>query len=134
MSEFIEIELTGPIPSKKNSKRIVKAGKTGRSMLIGSSAYLGWKKSAAAQIRGQYGGGAIKQVWRVQLFITYGDLRKRDLTNTAESVMDALVDAGVIEDDNWQVTGAVLLFPFYEKGKFGCRVNIWPSIKGGDGR
>ena len=30
------------------------------------------------------------------------DKRKTDLTNKAESVMDLLVDCGVIEDDSWQ--------------------------------
>lgn len=32
-------------------------------------------------------------------------LRKSDLTNKAESVMDLLVDVGIIEDDNWFVVG-----------------------------
>lgn len=35
--------------------------------------------------------------------------RKADLTNKAESIMDALVDAGVLEDDNWFVCGDIRL-------------------------
>jgi Holliday junction resolvase RusA-like endonuclease len=31
------------------------------------------------------------------------DNRRRDLTNMAESVMDLLVDYGVIADDRWQI-------------------------------
>ena len=34
-----------------------------------------------------------------------------DLTNKAESIMDTLVDAGILEDDCWKQTGPVHLIP-----------------------
>ena len=47
-----------------------------------------------------------------------------DLTNKAESIMDMLVAAQILEDDNWFVTGPVLLYPHYEKNKTRCKIII----------
>lgn len=40
---------------------------------------------------------------RVEIDFYPSSLRKADLSNKAESIMDALVDAGIIKDDNWFV-------------------------------
>jgi len=48
-------------------------------------------------------------VSQVELVFYAGDKRKADLSNKAESVMDLLVDTGVIEDDNWFVIPELLL-------------------------
>jgi Holliday junction resolvase RusA-like endonuclease len=37
------------------------------------------------------------------------DAIRADLTNKAESIMDLLVDAGVLQDDNWNVVPEVIL-------------------------
>ena len=37
------------------------------------------------------------------------DNRRRDLTNITESIMDFLVDRGIISDDRWQVIGAITI-------------------------
>jgi len=55
----------------------------------------------------------------------YGDLRAKDNTNTADSVMDALVKAKVIKDDNWKVTGVLILIPEYQKNHFGASIRIY---------
>lgn len=41
----------------------------------------------------------------VEVMMYAHDARKFDLTNKAESVMDLLVDAGIIEDDNCEIVG-----------------------------
>lgn len=40
------------------------------------------------------------------------DARKTDLTNKAESIMDLLVDNGIIEDDNCHVVPFISLYYF----------------------
>ncbi len=44
---------------------------------------------------------------RIELIFYPSTKRKADATNKAESVMDLLVDAGIIEDDNWFVVPEV---------------------------
>lgn len=62
--------------------------------------------------------GASKQLYRVPNFgkpnlieLTFFPKTKRgsDLTNKAESIMDLLVDNGVLLDDNWFIVGNVSL-------------------------
>lgn len=46
----------------------------------------------------------------VVINITFPDHRRSDLSNKTESVMDLLVDAGVLEDDSHDKCRAVLIF------------------------
>lgn len=46
----------------------------------------------------------------VVIKITFPDRRRSDLTNKAESIMDLLVDAGVLEDDSHDKSRGVMLF------------------------
>lgn len=46
----------------------------------------------------------------VVIKITFPDRRRSDLSNKTESVMDLLVDAGVLEDDSHDKCRAVLMF------------------------
>ena len=43
----------------------------------------------------------IENVQKVYILFSPPDARKADLSNKAESIMDLLVDAGIIKDDNW---------------------------------
>lgn len=45
----------------------------------------------------------------ISIYITFPDNLKSDLTNKAESIMDLLVDLGVLEDDNHFVCHTLLL-------------------------
>ena len=45
----------------------------------------------------------------IEMMFYFPDKRRADLTNKAESIMDLLVDAGIIEDDNANVCPEVLL-------------------------
>jgi Holliday junction resolvase RusA-like endonuclease len=48
-------------------------------------------------------------VKKIVIQIWAGDKRASDLTNKAESIMDLLVDAGILSDDNWFVVPNVEL-------------------------
>lgn len=52
------------------------------------------------------------------------DKRKADLSNKVESIMDLLVDNGIIEDDSWQYVPR-LFMEFIEVDKKNPRVLVW---------
>lgn len=123
--------LEGNIPPKKNSKQIFFRG--GKQIVIPSKAHKEWHSNAKSQLMTQIGENPgirhafhfpIEKCNDITLDLYYGTLRGKDNTNTAESVLDLLVDHGIIEDDKWQVTGSVVLIPHYRKGQPGCRVTI----------
>jgi hypothetical protein len=55
------------------------------------------------------GKGQITDIENVSIDLYAPDRRKADLTNKAESIMDLLVDAKIIEDDNWYIIPNVSL-------------------------
>jgi hypothetical protein len=98
--------LTGRIPSKKNSRINTRSGRS-----FPSKDYSSWHDGAMLQLRLQLpakhplGPGP----FRVQVDISFPTLGRADLTNKAESVMDLLVDAGIIPDDSWTCVPTLLL-------------------------
>ena len=98
-----KITLKGRVPSKKNSKIMVCRGKT--PMLLPSAKYTEWHKDAMLQLKG------VGIIDKNILFLTFypPDKRPADLSNKTESIMDLLVDAGLIEDDNWYVIKKLVL-------------------------
>ena len=119
----IQIWLSGAIPSKKNSKKIVKRGS--KTALISSDRFREWAKMAYFEIKRQYSGPTIEFTPRVTLYIVMPDNRARDLTNAAEGVMDALVEAGVLLDDKHQVVRSVLIECVgVDKAKAGVQIKI----------
>ncbi len=107
----MKIIINGSTPSKKNSKIIVCRGKF--PALLPSSKYTAWHKDALKQLEG------VKKIRTGKLTLTFiaGDNRKFDLTNKAESIMDTLVDAGLLEDDNYSIVPELTLkFGGVEKG------------------
>ena len=93
----MEFTILGRVPSKKNSKVMVCRGKF--PILLPSAKYQEWHKDASKQLTGAYKVGICPSTIEIKLFSP--DMRKSDLTNKAESIMDLLVDNGVLEDDNW---------------------------------
>jgi Holliday junction resolvase RusA-like endonuclease len=93
----MEITILGRIPSKKNSKIMVCRGRY--PILLPSAKYQEWHKDASKQLTGAHRGKICPTMIEIKVFSP--DSRKSDLTNKAESIMDLLVDNGVLEDDNW---------------------------------
>jgi len=93
----------GRVPSKKNSKRIMRS-KSGRTLVLPSKNHQEWVRGAILELKSAtYGLETIKVAQHVDLVFYSPDKRKYDLTNKAESIMDALVDAGILLDDNYEV-------------------------------
>ena len=114
----MKIIIYGNTPSKKNSKIISCRGS--RPLLFPSSKYSEWHKGAIAQLIGK------EKITERNLTITFyaGDNRKFDLTNKAESIMDTLVDAGLLEDDNYSIISDLhLKFGGVEKDQARCEID-----------
>ena len=95
------IVITGRIPSKKNSRINTRSG-----MSFPSSKYTSWHKDASLQLSGQK---KIPNDSILTLRFYMPDNRRTDLTNKAESIMDCLVDNGLLEDESWQVVSTLIL-------------------------
>ena len=112
-----KIIIYGSTPSKKNSKIISCRGN--RPCLFPSANYTSWHKDALQQLSKE------KSITSKEISITFfaGDNRKFDLTNKAESIMDTLVDAGLLEDDNYSVISDLhLKFGGVDKGNARCEI------------
>lgn len=100
------IILAGRIPSKKNSKRVFRSG--GRTVVASSRNHNIWHRKAFFEIKEQKARPMTGPL-SVKMTFWLPDNRKSDLTNKAESVMDLLVDAGIIEDDNVKICPKITL-------------------------
>lgn len=105
------IVLRGRIPSKKNSKiiaRIQRGPQRGRTVLVSSRNHNIWHHGAKIELIEQRARPMTGRL-SVAMKFWFPDKRKSDLTNKAESVMDLLVDAGIVEDDNVTVCPIITL-------------------------
>ena len=116
------IELSGRIPSKKNSKQIVCRGKYPK--VLPSAKFAEWHDRAMEELEVSDTPKAMIEHCEIDMYIRFPDKRKADLTNKAESVMDLLVDYGILKDDAWQVVHTLRLFGDYSKEGAGVTVKI----------
>ena len=86
----------GPPRTKKNSGRIVRAGK--RLRLLPSAAQVSWAKSAIFQLRAQWRQAAIAKPVSVRAMF-FRERNVGDLVNFLQAAADALEHAGVVVND-----------------------------------
>jgi Holliday junction resolvase RusA-like endonuclease len=101
----LTLTISGRIPSKKNSRKIHRAGN--RIIVATSDEYKAWHEEQSWKLKG------VKTIEQYPVFIKIRfwmpDAIRADLTNKTESIMDLLVDCGIIGDDNWNVVPEILL-------------------------
>lgn len=118
----------GNTPSKKNNKRILKSKKTGSLFIAGSEDYHNWHKGAALQMMAQARAMGITapllSLQEMKLIIFYPDNRRRDNSNIWETVADLMVEAKIIADDCWKVTGTTIQVPTMRPGKPGWNLMV----------
>jgi hypothetical protein len=95
----MEIIFEGHIPSKKNSKRVVKRDK--KTIVLPSLAYEQWHR---AELPTLFNAGYVPAPFSIEYAFWIGGVTipaDFDLSNTVESINDLLVDAKIIDDDKW---------------------------------
>ena len=98
--------------SKKNNKQIITNRKNNRPIIISSEKYLCWEKEAVKELaiqKIQYIGGSISKCDGVRITFYIKHKYRKDLTNIAEGVMDSLVKALILDDDNMFVVPKLTL-------------------------
>ena len=88
--------------SKKNSQQILVNRRTGRPFIAPSSAYKAYQKAALMMIPAEVRIGIDYPV-NVKALYYMDSLRLVDRPNLEEALMDVLVDAGVLKDDNYKI-------------------------------
>ena len=107
--------LRGETPSKKNSRINTKSGRS-----FPNRRFTQWHDDALAQILKQGAAGKVGAIAggsRLRLTVTFyhGDKKRRDSDNQLSSILDLLVDAGVLEDDNWQAIPEKHVYDVFDK-------------------
>jgi len=93
----VEIIIEGQVVAKKNSQRVVRMGK--RYAIRASAAYDKYAKQACIQLLGtEKWNGSYPVI--VEMFFYRQTKRAFDLDNMQGSILDILVNAGILEDDS----------------------------------
>lgn len=111
MLKVLKIVLEGDVvPSKKNSKSLIWSKKHNRMYVLPSNEYAAWEAKAikkvavwAYNVAKEHGIQFPLQKASCKIVFYWGNKRRLDNTNKAESIHDMLIKANVIVDDRWQV-------------------------------
>ena len=97
---MLDILIEGIPRSKKNSKIMIFT--RGKPMLISSKQFLEWHESAMWQLK-KYPQLKIDYPVNLECHFFMPNKRRCDLSNLYEGVQDALVEAEILEDDNYTI-------------------------------
>ena len=97
------ILLTGQTPAQKNSKQMALNRATGSMFPVSNPIVKKWQKEVAQELAMVY--PKVKFTGRVVVSYMFyvKDNRRRDIDNMIASINDAIVKAGILEDDSWQL-------------------------------
>jgi Holliday junction resolvase RusA-like endonuclease len=95
----MKLTIKGKTPSKKNSRNIFV--RNGRIINVPSKLYKEWQEDAKLQLQQQFRNFQVSDYpIDVNVLVYYGTKHRHDLDNALGSIMDVLVDAQVIVDDD----------------------------------
>ena len=121
----MKITLQGETPSKKNIRINTKSGRS-----FPNQRYVKWHKAVVSQLNYLL---LTKQLisfegMKVKMTVTFwhDTLRRRDSDNQLSSILDTLVDAKILSDDNWKVIPEKHIYDKYEKDNARCEIEIEP--------
>jgi hypothetical protein len=101
----LEFTLYGDTPSKKNSRKLF--WREGKQFNVPGENYVEWHNDNIQVARSAKNKAGFKyeegQTYHVEVFFYPSTHGRADCSNKLESVMDLIVDAGILPDDNWFV-------------------------------
>lgn len=118
------ITLNGETPSKKNSRINTRSGRS-----FPSKKYKAWHDTVVSELAFLI---ARKQIETIpngkEVILTatfcHGNFKRRDSDNQLSSILDTLVDAGILPDDNWKIIPEKHIYDKYEKNNPHCIIEI----------
>lgn len=115
----MRLVIYGDCPSLKNSKQIFVNKRTGKPFITSSQRSKVWQASAYQQLVDQFKGLQITDYpISIAMQFYFPTKRAKDLDNACSSVLDALVHANVIKDDNINYVDSIdLQFSGYDKNE-----------------
>lgn len=108
----LTVHIPGLVPSKKNRHKVLLNKRTGKRFVRSDEEYQAWENEQLFRLKANKDVRRLKkpvEKCSVNLVFLGWDNRRWDLTNKAESIMDLLVSAEVIADDNWKVVNPLIL-------------------------
>lgn len=101
----MKLVINGTTPSKKNSRINTRSGRS-----FPSKRFTEWEKPALIELQKQFEGLKVTNYPVSVTMIFYNeDKRRHDLDNQASSILDTMVKANIIEDDNQNFVDCVQL-------------------------
>ena len=121
----MKILLEGETPSKKNSR--IFNTKTKRS--FPNQRYMTWHNRVVSILNYHMATNRLMPIpegKQVRLTVTFyhADYKRRDSDNQLSSILDTLVDAEILSDDNWKVIPEKHIYDKYEKNNARCVIDI----------
>jgi Holliday junction resolvase RusA-like endonuclease len=102
MAKELKFVLTGRTPSKKNSRRSFYNKNIGHILNYYSPEFKKWNAEKLKELE-SFTAEKVTGIVSISFEWYMPDNRKADTNNKEESILDLLVDAGIIEDDKWQI-------------------------------
>lgn len=95
----MQIIIKGKVPSKKNARNLFV--RNGRIINVPSKLYKEWNEQAIYQLKNQFQNLQVAEYpIDINIVVYYGTKHRHDLDNALGSIMDTLVDAQIIKDDD----------------------------------
>lgn len=108
----MKIVVHGNVKAKKNNKTMALNRKTGKMFPMTDKATTEYMKDAIQQMKDQFEGLKISDYpINVQMVFYYPTKHRKDIDNSMSTILDCMVKAGVIEDDD--VTHVNELYAFF---------------------
>lgn len=114
------ISLPFETPSKKNSR--VTDRRTGRT--FPNAKFTKWHAQAKAWLYSHYAICNVPAPVEIEFTFTHGTHRRSDSDNKVSSILDLLVDVGILDDDCWKVVPKFSVENLYCKGAPMCEIRI----------
>lgn len=108
----MRLVVRGNVKAKKNNKMVAYNRKTGKPFILTNKSTDDYMKDAIQQLKDQFEGYKITEYpIGIQMTFYYPTKHRKDIDNSATTILDCMKHAGIIEDDD--VTHVNELYSFF---------------------